>query len=230
MASYKAIPAPDSISLHYISKNLKEMSSLIKKLKSSKPSSQSALISEISSVSSNLSDIFQSQKPKQADKSSFEALKKQYFDLHSIYVELESSLQRRSKIVSERMSVISVDGLAQHDELVYNTEYEIEENIINEKYNEAEKVHEKILALNEIVKDVALLVNEQGEMLKDVEKNVDNAEKNTDKANQELIKAQDYQSRARRKCCIVLCVILIITMVLLGFTYKDILRFFGIKI
>lgn len=230
MTSYQALPNQVSVSLPYISKNLKEMSSLIKKLKSTNLQSQPALLSSITSISFNLSDIFQSQKPKPEEKSSFEALRKQYLELKAILTELESTIQRRSQRVSEGKSIISSDGLIQYEELAYKNELDLENEVMNEKYEEVEKVHKEILALNEIFKDVAVMVNEQGEMLKQVDKNVENAEKNTGKASKELVDAQEYQSKARRKLCIIFCILSIIVCVVIGFTYKDILLLFGVRV
>ena len=230
MASYQALPNQVSVSLPYISKNLKEMSSLIKKLKSTNLQSQPALLSKITPISSNLADIFQSQKPKPEEKPSFEALKKQFLELKEILLELESTIQRRSQRLSEGMSIVSSDGLIQYNELAYKNELELENEVMNEKFEEAEKVHKEILALNEIFKDVAVLVNEQGEMLKEADRNVENAEKNTGKASKELADAQEYQSSARRKLCIIFSILLVIVCAVIGFTFKDILRLFGLQV
>eukprot|EP00057_Strongylocentrotus_purpuratus_P010885 XP_011665359.1 PREDICTED: syntaxin-7 [Strongylocentrotus purpuratus] len=72
------------------------------------------------------------------------------------------------------------------------------------------KTESDILDVNQIFKDLATMVHEQGDMIDSIEANVESAEVHVEQANTQLDKAVTYQSKARRKkfllliCCIIL--------------------------
>ena len=77
--------------------------------------------------------------------------------------------------------------------------------------------------VNEIFKDLAIMVHEQGEVIDSIEANVDNAATHVETANVQLEKARHYQKASRRK----LCIILIIS--LLGLLAVGLIIYFSVK-
>ena len=66
-----------------------------------------------------------------------------------------------------------------------------------------------------MVKDMSVLVNEQGEKLEVVETNVDHALEHVEQGNKELEVAQKYASSYRKKCCITFILVLALAAVII---------------
>ncbi|KAJ8033092.1 Syntaxin-12 [Holothuria leucospilota] len=85
-----------------------------------------------------------------------------------------------------------------------------------ERENQLKKLESDILDVNQIFKDVATMVHEQGEMIDSIEANVESAEVHVEQANTQLVKARQYQKKARRKkFLIILCIIITLVIVAL---------------
>lgn len=82
-------------------------------------------------------------------------------------------------------------------------------------YQDVLKLQRSVEELNQMFKDMALLVDMQGEMLNSIEFQVHEAKTNIEKGNKELEKSIDAAKTARRnKCCliiVVVCILLAIT-------------------
>jgi len=81
-----------------------------------------------------------------------------------------------------------------------------------------------IVQVNEIFKDVAKLVHDQGGMIDSIDHHIIDTETRVVSANQNLTKAVDYQSSARRKKFILIAVailVLIIIVLVLIFTLRN---------
>ncbi|OCT56436.1 hypothetical protein XELAEV_18000100mg [Xenopus laevis] len=73
---------------------------------------------------------------------------------------------------------------------------------------------EDIQGINEIFKDLGMMVHEQGEMIDSIEANVENAEVHVQQANQQLATAAEYQRKSRRKICIIIAVLVVAATVI----------------
>jgi t-SNARE complex subunit (syntaxin) len=63
--------------------------------------------------------------------------------------------------------------------------------------------------------DLAILVQQQGEVIDNIEKNIEEAKYSVAKAEVDLVKAKEYQQAARKKkCCILIIVIGILAAIL----------------
>ena len=71
--------------------------------------------------------------------------------------------------------------------------------------------------LNELFRDVAHIVHEQGAILDTIEVNVQNTATDTRQADLELRSANKYQKQARGKmCCLLLILAVILTIIILA--------------
>ncbi|XP_041484972.1 syntaxin-7-like isoform X2 [Lytechinus variegatus] len=87
---------------------------------------------------------------------------------------------------------------------------------IKERESQLKKLESDILDVNQIFKDLATMVHEQGDMIDSIEANVESAEVHVEQANTQLEKAVTYQSKARRKKFLLLiCVLVLIVVVAL---------------
>jgi len=102
----------------------------------------------------------------------------------------------------------------QQDLMQVDNEYEHMDNLITERDQDIHKIQSQMIEVNEIMKDLASLVREQGEMIDNIETNIEHTAQNTTEAVQEVKKASEYQQKARNKLCIVAIVILIIVAII----------------
>ncbi|XP_057285809.1 t-SNARE domain-containing protein 1 isoform X6 [Pezoporus wallicus] len=75
-----------------------------------------------------------------------------------------------------------------------------------------------MLDVNQIIKDLASMVHEQGDTIDSIEANIETASSNVESANEQLAKASQHQLRARKmKCCLLsvaLAVLLFIVIII----------------
>uniref|UniRef100_A0ABM5GCZ1 t-SNARE domain-containing protein 1 isoform X3 n=1 Tax=Pogona vitticeps TaxID=103695 RepID=A0ABM5GCZ1_9SAUR len=75
---------------------------------------------------------------------------------------------------------------------------------IREREETIQKIESDMLDVNQIIKDLASMVYEQGDTIDSIEANIETASSNVESANEQLAKASQHQRRARRmKCCLI---------------------------
>lgn len=82
--------------------------------------------------------------------------------------------------------------------------------LAEENSQDLQQVNHDLHVVKDLFKDVADLVNEQGNDIEKIEVEVDNATDHVEKGNKELDKALYYQAQARRKKCILLIIFVVI--------------------
>ena len=103
--------------------------------------------------------------------------------------------------------------LAQQDEVDY------QENLIIEREGEIRQIEQSVGELNELFRDVAHIVREQGDVLDTIDVNVENTLQDTRGADVELRSASRYQKSARNKaCCLLLIMAIVLIIVVLAVT------------
>ena len=90
------------------------------------------------------------------------------------------------------------------------------ERDISVRDRQIRRIHRSIVELNEMTKDLAMLIVDQGTILDRIDYNIENASHETEAAVQELEHAANYQKKARAKLLvIVLLVAVLITIIIL---------------
>ena len=103
--------------------------------------------------------------------------------------------------------------------LASQDEVDFQDSLIVEREAEIRNIEQGVTELNELFRDVAHIVNEQGEMLDTIHDNVDNTRTDTRAADWELRSAARYQRQARSKaCCLLLILAVILTVIILAAT------------
>lgn len=87
--------------------------------------------------------------------------------------------------------------------------------LIEERESAIRQLEADILDINEIFKDLGMMIHEQGDVIDSIEANVETAEVHVQQANQQLSRASEYQRKSRKKICI-LILVLAIGLTLLG--------------
>lgn len=113
----------------------------------------------------------------------------------------------------QQQQLLDEPRLAQQDEVDY------QENLIIEREGEIRQIEQSVGELNELFRDVAHIVREQGDMLDTIDVNVENTLQDTRGADVELRSASRYQKSARNKaCCLLLIMAIVLIIVVLAVT------------
>lgn len=101
--------------------------------------------------------------------------------------------------------------------LASQDEVDFQDSLIVEREAEIRNIEQGVTELNELFRDVAHIVNEQGETLDVIAGHVEQTRDNTRGANIELTSASRYQKQARSKaCCLLLILAVILTIIVLA--------------
>jgi t-SNARE complex subunit (syntaxin) len=131
-------------------------------------------------------------------------------------------LHWRRRSLLEPKSAVLLGGQQQSQEqlrLASQDEVDFQDSLIVEREAEIRNIEQGVTELNELFRDVAHIVNEQGEMLDTIHENVENTRTDTRGADLELRSAARYQRQARSKaCCLLLILAVILTVIILAAT------------
>jgi len=101
---------------------------------------------------------------------------------------------------------------------------EVDIQMIREREQALQQLESDILDVNQIFKDLAVMVHEQGEMIDSIEANVDSAVVHVDQGATNVQRAAQYQSKVRRKrffCVIFLIVLIIVVALIIYFSTRS---------
>uniref|UniRef100_T1IH79 t-SNARE coiled-coil homology domain-containing protein n=1 Tax=Strigamia maritima TaxID=126957 RepID=T1IH79_STRMM len=130
---------------------------------------------------------------KQKTKDSIQQQKRQsdngfFSDSHpSQLIQLESPVQNQSSIQMQMEDEVQLELMREQEKAMHELETDI-------------------VTVNEIFRDLATMVHEQGEVVDSIEAQMESTSIHVTEANQQLVKARDYKfSLRRKKVCIVVC-------------------------
>jgi hypothetical protein len=103
----------------------------------------------------------------------------------------------------------------QQFELIATNKLETERQIALEQQSALQNIQRDVLTTRDIMQDINILIEEQGEDLNVMEANVTQASDSVERGVAEVRKATVYQKSARKKKCILLVVVLVILGIIL---------------
>jgi len=115
---------------------------------------------------------------------------------------------------SEAQQQLQQQQSEQQPRLANQNEVDFQESLIIERESEIRNIEQSVGELNELFRDVAHIVNEQGSQLDIISDNVQNVGSNTQGANSELRSASRYQKNARNKACCLLVILAVILVII----------------
>ncbi|XP_067240465.1 syntaxin-7 [Chanodichthys erythropterus] len=86
--------------------------------------------------------------------------------------------------------------------------------LIQERESAIRQLESDITGINEIFRDLGMMVHEQGDMIDSIEANVSNAEVYVESATQQLNSAAGYQTSFRKKIFILIIVLVVVAVVI----------------
>lgn len=120
------------------------------------------------------------------------------------YSDSPSQQQQRSQVQDQEQV-----RLASQDEV------DFQESLIVERESEIRNIEQSVGELNELFRDVAHIVHEQGGQLDTIHANVVNVAGDTQQADIELRSASRYQKNARGKACCLLLVLAVVLVIII---------------
>lgn len=98
---------------------------------------------------------------------------------------------------------------------------------LKSRNNDIKKLEESIIQLHQLFMDMQILVEGQGELLNDIEYNIEGTKGATVAAHQELVQAREHQKSAnKKKLCIALLIIAILIAIIVPLLVKFIPKWF----
>jgi len=155
----------------------------------------------------------------------FQASLKEFQDLQRLALEKERASAAASRAALDESQQHGGEAGAggqqqlQQEELrlAPQSEVDFQESLIIERESEIRNIEQSVGELNELFRDVAHMVHEQGEQLDIISENVQGVRDDTRGADQELRTAARHQRNARNKmCCLLLILAVILTIVILA--------------
>ncbi|EPQ13241.1 Nuclear inhibitor of protein phosphatase 1 [Myotis brandtii] len=99
---------------------------------------------------------------------------------------------------------------SQEDEVAI-TEQDLE--LIKERETAIRQLEADILDVNQIFKDLAMMIHDQGDLIDSIEANVESSEVHVERATDQLQRAAYYQRKSRKKICILVLVLTVIAAI-----------------
>ena len=98
--------------------------------------------------------------------------------------------------------------------LASQDEVDFQDSLIVERESEIRNIEQSVGELNELFRDVAHIVHEQGGQLDTISGNVQNVATDTQHADLELRSASRYQKNARGKACCLLVILAVVLVII----------------
>ena len=116
-----------------------------------------------------------------------------------------------SGVTHEGQSLQQLQEHQQQPRLASQDEVDFQDSLIVERETEIRNIEQSVGELNELFRDVAHIVHEQGGQIELISENVENTRDDTRGADVELRSASRHQKNARNKAC---CLLLILAVIL----------------
>lgn len=98
---------------------------------------------------------------------------------------------------------------------------------LTSRNNDIKKLEESIIQLHQLFMDMQILVEAQGELLNDIEYNIEETKGKTEVGYQELVEARAHQKSAnKKKACIIILIIVIVLVITVPLLVKFIPKWF----
>lgn len=105
--------------------------------------------------------------------------------------------------------------LQDQPQLASQHEVDFQDSLIIERETEIRNIEQSVGELNELFRDVAHIVQEQGGQLELISENVENTRNDTRGADTELRSASKYQKKSRNKACCLLVILAIVLVIII---------------
>ncbi|KAM0725010.1 Syntaxin-12 [Formica fusca] len=121
---------------------------------------------------------------------------------------LENSMDGEDAEETQRLLQVQEQHRTTHRTL------EFQQGLLLEREDRIKRIEGDILDVNQIMRELAALVHQQGDTIDTIDNHIENIHGNVELGAQELVKGSNYQSKFRRKVYILLLLAIIVAIVL----------------
>jgi len=118
-------------------------------------------------------------------------------------------------------NLIDLQSPQSQPQAMIQIEEECDLELLRDREQAIRKIESDIVEVNQIFKDLATMVHEQGEVIDSIEANVEGASIQVHEGTGQLAKARDYQSRARRKKFLLIIILVIILAIVIAVVWIE---------
>lgn len=208
-----------------ISQEVKAYSKYINEYSKSRGPNRLKISQQITDIKNNLKSTFQNARPNKDTKVRLAQLEKQFDELTRKYKSIPGNEEELKVSVYNQPDVENLEeiGIMERDSLAYVDSVHLKNEELKERKEQVEVLQKDFITVNEMFKDTAKLIKEQGEDLDVIDKHVGVAVSETGRGVNELVKAERYQGSAKKKLCIIMIIAAVVVGVLLAIL-------FGVKV
>lgn len=225
MSTYAKLPSENSkstskpiqelsASVKDYEQKLKDLRKLITESKSKKTTATSKALmkkqDEIINLTNSLKSLMRLQVAP-SEKQIFDKLKKIAEQLFKQFNDLEQA----SETVEEKEEDLDPE-FVHHESISFQNIGEVDSGVLQERLDGIQNLHKDFHEVNNLFKEVATLVESQGNLLDESEKHVETAVKETSRANIELDSASNYQRSAKKKAVCIFLIVLVVVGILIA--------------
>ena len=146
-----------------------------------------------------------------SDKQMYDNLKKTADLLFKQYNDLDQS-DTKEEVTEEVLD----PEFVQRESISFQNAGDLDSEVLQDRLGDIKNLQKDFQEVNNLFKDVATLVDKQGEQLNESDKNVDTAVKETARANVELDSANKYQRSAKKKALCIFLIVLVVVGILVA--------------
>lgn len=110
----------------------------------------------------------------------------------------------------------SQDQLLQRQQLQVQQNLQFEQDMLLEREQRFRQIEADVLDVNQIMKELSSITNQQGEVIDTIENTIEHTVSNVESGTSELAKAAEYQNKYRRKVMILLIIAVILGVIVTG--------------
>lgn len=129
---------------------------------------------------------------------------------------LVANKMKANLLIENSSDQFSEDNNAQQQQIQISKELAFEQDLLVDRESRVKQIESDILDVNQIMRELSALVHEQHEYVDTIENSIDRATGHVEDGAQELLKASRYQTRYRRKLCILVIIAIVVVSVLIG--------------
>uniref|UniRef100_A0A915ILJ9 t-SNARE coiled-coil homology domain-containing protein n=1 Tax=Romanomermis culicivorax TaxID=13658 RepID=A0A915ILJ9_ROMCU len=141
-------------------------------------------------------------------------------------VQLKTAEKEKASVVRAKYEISESDkGQEQQAAMTMQQQDQLQQvdiQSLRDRQEAMAQLETDISDVNQIFKDLALMVHDQGEMLDSIEANVDNAQIHVQQGVSQIAKAAEYQRKYRRKRCFCILMLIVVAAVLALIIYLSV--------
>ncbi|KAG9436609.1 syntaxin-12 isoform X1 [Apis mellifera carnica] len=141
--------------------------------------------------------------------------KQQKLQIEKLTTDFKDALQRYSDMQKKKRNNNCLLQAQEDEHRVTQRNLEFQQGLLLEREDRIKRIEGDILDVNQIMRELAALVYQQGDTINTIDNHIENVHGNVELGAQELIKASNYQSKYRRKVFVLLLLAIIVVIILI---------------